>query len=198
MHWADLRADEHIDGVTTAVRTVIDCARTMPFGEALVIADSALALGKVAQAELRDAAAAVHGHDRAAALRVVKAADRRAESPLESLVRACTLQAGMHAVPQASIADDAFFARVDLADLERGIVVEADSYRHHATREGFERDCGRYDDLVVRGWLVLRFTWRQVMNDPAWVEARLVAAMKRSRTRRPRSRRSTVPMAHAA
>jgi len=198
VHWADLRADEHVDAVTTALRTVVDCARTLPFGQALVIADSALAQGKVARGELREAAAAVRGHGRAAALRVAEAADRRAASPLESLVRAFTLEAGMHAAPQATIADDAFFARVDLADLERGIVVEADSYLHHATREGFERDCKRYDDLAVRGWLVLRFTWRQVMNDPAWVKATLVAAMRLARTRRPRSRRPTVPMAYAA
>lgn len=117
---------------------------------------------------------------------------------LESLVRASTLGAGMHAVPQASVTDAAFFAWVDLADLDHGIVVEADSYRHHATREGFERDCERYDELVVRGFLVLRFTWRQVMNDPEWVKATLVAAMSLGRARRPRSRRRPAPMACAA
>jgi len=104
----------------------------------------------------------------------------------------------MRAVPQASVADDAFFARVDLADLDHGIVVEADSYRHHATREGFERDCERYDELVVRVWLVLRFTWRQVMNDPEWVKRTLVAAMRVGRARRPRARRQPAPMARAA
>lgn len=126
VHWANLEPDEVADGVTTPVRTVIDCARTLPFAEALVIADSALAQGKVSRMELRSAAAAVVGQGRGAAVRVAEAADRRAESPLESVVRAMTLEAGMHAVPQASIADDAFFARVDLADLEHGIVVEAD------------------------------------------------------------------------
>jgi very-short-patch-repair endonuclease len=198
VHWADLGADESLDGVTTALRTVVDCARTLPFGEALVIADSALAQGKVARVELRDAAAAVRAQGRAAAMRVAEAADRRAESPLESLVRALTLEAGMHAVPQATVTDDAFFARVDLADLDHGIVVEADSYRHHATREGFERDCERYDELAVRGFLVLRSTWRQVMNDPEWVTRTLVAAMGPGRARRTRSRRPPAPMARAA
>lgn len=198
VHWANLGSVDHNDGVTTAVRTVIDCARTLPFGEALVIADSALRQGKVDRMELPSAAAAVLGQGRAAAMRVAEAADRRAESPLESLVRAVTLVVGMRAVPQASITDDVFFARVDLADLEHRIVVEADSYLHHATREGFERDCQRYDDLVVRGWLVLRLTWRQVMNDPEWVKATLVAAMRLGRTRRRRSRRQPVPTAQAA
>ena len=104
----------------------------------------------------------------------------------------------MHAVPQASVTDAAFFAWVDLAGLDHGIVVEADSYRHHATREGFERDCERYDELVVRGFLVLRFTWRQVMNDPEWVKGTLVTAMSLGRARRPRSRRRPAPMPCAA
>lgn len=198
VHWANLGPDESVDGVTTAIRTVLDCARTLPFGEALVIADSALTQGKVTRIELLSSAAAVLGRGHRAAVRVAEAADRRAESPLESLVRAMTLEAGMHAVPQARITDDAFFARVDLADIENGIVVEADSYRHHATSEGFERDCQRYDDLVLRGWLVLRLTWRQVINDPEWVKATLVAAMRLGRARRARSRRRPVPMAHAA
>lgn len=198
VHWANLEPGDFVYGVTTAIRTVVDCARTLPFGEALVIADSALLRGMVTRVELRMAAAAVVGPGRSAAVRVAEAADRRAESPLESLVRAMTIEAGMHAVPQASITDEGFFARVDLADLEHGVVVEADSYLHHGTREGFERDCARYDDLVIRGWLVVRFTWRQVMNDPEWVKATLIAAMRLGRTRRPRSRRRPVPMAQAA
>jgi very-short-patch-repair endonuclease len=197
VHWADLQPDESIDGVTTALRTVVDCARILPFGEALVVADSALAQGKLGQVELRAAAMAVRGPGRAAAIRVAAAADARAGSPLESLVRALALEAGMRARLQATITDDAFFARVDLADLDHGIVVEADSYLHHGTREGFERDCARYDDLAVRGWLVLRFTWRQVMNDPEWIRQTLVEAMRLGR-RQARARRRATGLAAAA
>jgi predicted transcriptional regulator of viral defense system len=42
LHRADVPA---IDDVTTPVRTLLDCARKLPFGEALTIADSALRTG---------------------------------------------------------------------------------------------------------------------------------------------------------
>ncbi|WP_156911355.1 hypothetical protein [Arsenicicoccus bolidensis] len=33
-----------------------------------------------------------------------------------------------------------------------------------------DRDCRRYDELVVWGWTVLRFSWEQVMIDRDFVE----------------------------
>jgi alkylresorcinol/alkylpyrone synthase len=36
--------------------------------------------------------------------------------------------------------------------------------RHHGDREAWERDCERYDELTAAGWVVLRFTWRQVVG----------------------------------
>jgi len=36
-----------------------------------------------------------------------------------------------------------------------------------------DRDCVRYNALTVAGWVVLRFTWSQVMQSPAYVIATL-------------------------
>ncbi|MBP2357564.1 hypothetical protein JOF29_008674 [Kribbella aluminosa] len=44
LHWADV---PDLDGATTPVRTVLDCARTLPFCEALAVVDSALRTGLV-------------------------------------------------------------------------------------------------------------------------------------------------------
>ncbi len=57
----------------------------------------------------------------------------------------------------------------DLADPLRGVAVEADSWGSHASRRQHERDCARYNAMVVSGWLVLRFTWEQVMLSPSYV-----------------------------
>ena len=98
VHWANVGADESIDGVTTALRTVIDCARTLPFGEALVIADSALTRKKSPEASSGDAAAGGSGpwscgcHARRRGCRLA------CGESAESLVRALTLEAGMQAV----------------------------------------------------------------------------------------------------
>lgn len=58
---------------------------------------------------------------------------------------------------------------VDLADERVKIVLEADSFEWHGSREALERDCIRYDRLTADGWLVLRFSWDRVMNHPEWV-----------------------------
>ena len=70
---------------------------------------------------------------------------------------------GLAVEPQVRIRYDDFYARVDLADEELQIVIEADSHELHTGRKAFDRDCRRYNGLVTRGWLVLRFTWEQVM-----------------------------------
>lgn len=45
-----------IDGVVIApIQTLLDCARRLPFEEALAVADSALGSGAVCQSELSEA-----------------------------------------------------------------------------------------------------------------------------------------------
>lgn len=178
VHWADLREDEVRDRVTTPLRTVLDCARTLPFGEALAVADSALRLELVGPNELLAAASSLRGAGRARVLRVARAADPRAASALESLLRAIVILAGITGfVPQLVISADGFFARVDLGHLVLRIVLEADSFEHHGHRSALVNDCRRYDELVVRDWLVLRFSWEQVMFEPAWVAEMVSAAV---------------------
>ena len=59
------------------------------------------------------------------------------------------------------------------------LVVETDGWRHHRSRSAFENDRAR-DALMARaGYRTLRFTYRQVRDEPANV-GRTVAAMLRS------------------
>ena len=74
--------------------------------------------------------------------------------------------------------------------------MEADSFEFHAARKGFDRDCRRYNALVVRGWLVLRFTWEQVMFEPGLVAStvRALVALRGERLLR-RGGPSRIPTA---
>ena len=82
-------ADVSTDGVaTTPLQTVIDCARSLPFDEALSVADSALRSGKVGKGSLLAAAEQSPRTGRNAALRVAREADGRADNPFESVTRA--------------------------------------------------------------------------------------------------------------
>jgi len=46
-----------------------------------------------------------------------------------------------------------------IVDEGRRIVLEADSFAWHGDLSALRWDARRYDNLVVRGWLVLRFAW---------------------------------------
>ncbi len=99
--WMDVALDDLHSGVTSPLRTVIDCARHLPFDEALAIADSALRSGAVTAEEL--AAVSVRGAGAAAVRRVLEYADGRAQNPFESVLRALSINAGLAATPQLAL-----------------------------------------------------------------------------------------------
>ena len=76
---ADLSVEERGAGVTTMVRTVLDCAKSLPFDQALSIADSALRNGDVTTRELLWHAERLPTTGRSPCLRVAREADGRAD-----------------------------------------------------------------------------------------------------------------------
>lgn len=169
LHWAAYADGEVVHGVTSPVRTVLDCARHLPFPEALAVADSALRHGQVTREELIGAAVALRGPGSAGVRRVVALADGRAANPFESVLRALVTEEGLDVLPQYAVKVCGQLIHPDLADPFRGIVIEADSWSSHAGRHEHDRDCARYNALVISGWVVLRFTWEQVMLSPSYV-----------------------------
>lgn len=170
LHWAELPAEDRHRGVTSPVRTVVDCARALSFQEALAVADSALRAGHVSRAELRRAAAMVRGPGVRGIRAVAEQADGRAANPLESALRAATVGiAGTAFVPQWTIAEPGLFAVADLADPDLKLVLEAEGYAAHGSREGWRSDARRFTALVAYGWSVLRFPYEDVVDHPGRV-----------------------------
>ena len=60
------------------------------------------------------------------------------------------------------------------------LVVETDGHEHHGTPAAFERDRARDQALAAAGWTVLRFTYRQVLEEPARVRDVLLSVRSRS------------------
>lgn len=186
--YAALDPAERRTGVTAPIRTVIDCARTLPFDEALAVADSALRSQDVRQRSLVEAADLVRGKGAANARRVALNADGRAANPFESVLRALILDCGLSGFePQARVLAGDREWHPDLVNRDLGVVVEADSWTFHATRAGHSRDCVRYNALSLEGWVVLRFTWEQVMLAPDYVVATLSLLRPRPPRRTKRS-----------
>ncbi|MDN5764231.1 MAG: endonuclease domain-containing protein [Humibacillus sp.] len=194
VHWADLSPRDVVDGMTDPLRTVIDCARTLPFDEALAVADSALRSRDVRAAQLRQAVSKLRGPGRRQAARVAEHASPKAANPFESVLRAISLDVpGLRLVPQRGVLVAGVRIVPDLVDLEAGLVVEADSYTFHTSRRQLVTDCWRYDELVLAGWRVLRFTWDQVMFEPGWVRSVLLRAVGQTGSAPQTSRRTAKP-----
>src|SRR5439155_13558923 len=66
---------------------------------------------------------------------------------------------------------------VDCLWPDQKLIVETDSFEHHRDRAAFEADWARDARLRVLGYAVVRFTWRQLRNDPAGVAATLRALL---------------------
>ena len=166
---------EDLDGwATNRLQTALMCAADLPFADALAVVDSALRHGSISRDRLMRAAAGLTGVRAARAQRVVALADRRAANPFESALRACAIEAGLAVVTQHRIQVGDLVMHADLANPLLGVVLEAESWEHHGKhRADFDRDCVRYSAMTSVGWRVLRFTWRQVMLDPAGVIERI-------------------------
>lgn len=162
----------------------MDCATTLPFDEALAVADSALRESTLIPSDLVVAAVRLPGRGRDAAMEVAWQANARSAGPFESIVRAISISVpGLRLVPQVRLRVAGRLIRPDLVDRELRIIVECDSHEFHTTRDAIDNDCWRYDELVLDDWLVVRVSWVQAMFQQPWVEAVLRRAVDRQQAR---------------
>jgi very-short-patch-repair endonuclease len=96
------------------------------------------------------------------------------QSKLERRMRRLCANAGL---PQPIAQWQRGRYRIDFAWPEHRVLVETDGWDTHGRRQAFEDDRARDTDLVAQGFVVLRFTWRQIERAPTWVAARLAAAL---------------------
>jgi len=144
LRYANLSSTEVVESRTSRVRTVLDCARALPF-----------------DAELVAAAEAGPRTGRPRALRVIALASADAANPFESVLRAIALGVpGLAVVAQGEVGR----WHADVADLRLRIAIEAESFEFHALPEAFRHDIRRYTDMTRRGWLVARFVYEDVMQ----------------------------------
>jgi very-short-patch-repair endonuclease len=183
-----LTARERREGRTGALLTVVDCATSLPFVDALAVADAALRERSLEPVALRDAALTFRGRGAADLRRVARHADGRAANAFESGLRGHLLLAGLRTFqPQHVITGDGFFAQVDLADPDRMVALEADGFETHGGRRQLAADLCRHDELAALGWVTLRFAWEHVMFRPEWVVHQVRSVLAGRRVRRPRA-----------
>lgn len=168
--WTYDARHEDLDGWSTSpLVTVMLCARDLPFAAALTVADSALRHGSVTHEEIVMAGHTWRGGNKEQVEKVAAHANALAANAFESGLRAITAAAGYEFIPQYEVRVGALTVHPDLVDPINGIILEADSWGFHADKEAHDRDCQRYTMLASDGWIVLRFTYDQVMFQPEYV-----------------------------
>jgi len=158
--------------VTTLERTLIDCARTLPFPEALAIVDSALCTGRITSDKVRKLAQSVRGPGAVTARRALVAGDGRADSVGESATRAAALDAGLPPPElqyEIRFGPTEFAAYTDLAwrwyrGREVKLAVEFDGLGPHGTRTALIRDRWRRNKIEKSGWGLLEIIMDDVLG----------------------------------
>ena len=191
VHSAALPAG-HVGGrfgvpVTTVSRTVVDLARTLSFGEGVVVADSALRQKLTSKKALGTVLADCPrwpGIRQASA--VVEFADGLAESVLESIARVLFRDCGLPAPElQAELGRDGVSYRVDFRWKLYRTIAEVDGKLKYDDRSRFGYERRRDVWLREAGYEVVHFSWQEITAQPDYVNATLRAAFRRgSRERR--------------
>jgi hypothetical protein len=84
-----------------------------------------------------------------------------------------------HGIPRPSVNTRIDGIEVDMAWRRARLIVELDGYAHHRSPAAFEADRARDVALTVAGWRVLRFTYRQVVDDPERVALVILDLLRR-------------------
>lgn len=162
--------------VTSPARTVADLARTLPYRNAVTVADAALHARLTNTGDLHGVLAdCMNWPGTARAREVAVFADGKAESALESIARVVFAEQGLPA-PQMQVrivirAGLAF--RADFVWERFRTIAEADGLLKYSDPSALRDEKLRQEALADRGYEVVRFTWKQLHEDPAGVAARI-------------------------
>jgi very-short-patch-repair endonuclease len=174
---ADEVAVRHGLRVTTPARTLVDLAATTSRGDLERLAEEILFQRLASTAEIIDAIGRGAGRPGVRKLRAIadlldEASFTRSEAErrLKTLLRGAGLPMPRMNVKRAGWEVDAVWDR-------QRLVVEVDGYRSHGIRPQFERDRTKDAQMMLAGYRVLRFTWRQITREPTVVIATIAAAL---------------------
>ena len=185
----DLLASDIVDvdgiPVTTAVRTVVDLGASAPPWLVERCLDSALRRELFTAWQVRCFIARVARPGRNGVGTIRPLIEERiawaslTESDLEDLFRAVVSHLP-YPMPDPQFKlfepDGEFVGRFDFVYPTRMALIETDSEGWHMDPVSFQRDRDKQNRAHALGWTVYRFTWRQLVDDPASVR-RIITAI---------------------
>jgi very-short-patch-repair endonuclease len=178
---------ERVDGIAVVAptRTLVEIARTTPDDRLTIALDGAIRDGLTCDDFLHRRIADLRTRGRYGIPKLLRAIEghevtRGGQSWLEreflrlvtaaGLPKPATQQVLGRRAPHTMI-------RVDFRFPGTRLVVETMGYRFHRTPSQASIDAARVNRLLLDGWTVLQFTYRQVVDEPASVIATVVEAL---------------------
>lgn len=162
-----------VDGlvVTSVMRTLVDLAATESEGDVSACLDEAL---RRKWMSLEDFELVLRDHDGRRGVPLLRrlvtklqGAGGPTESDLEGRVLELLDAEGFsRPVSQHPVYAGGKLRRLDFKFANSNVVIEADGYAYHSSPEAFERDRARLNALRVRGFVVLQWTWKALMEHP--------------------------------
>jgi very-short-patch-repair endonuclease len=161
--------------VTSPARTLLDLAATLPHRDLDRAVEQAQVQRQASLHSLNEQFTRYPRHRGTAALtKAIRTDPKLTRSDLERLMLALIRASRL---PTPSTNTTVCDWEVDLVWHARRLVVELDSYGFHSSRAAFERDRRKDQELQANGWRVIRFTWRQITDEPEAVIAALATAL---------------------
>jgi len=171
--------------VTTPARTIVDLAKIVQERRLEKIVDNALAGGIVDFDELVMLYLALTRQGKKGMPAVGRILRNRVDGELvpitviEAKLFDLLIDIGIPAPRREFHAPwlDPIRGRVDFAYVDEGVLIEADSRRWHGLFDAFESDRRRDITAQLAGWIVLRFTWKMLTEEPEFVIASVRSAL---------------------
>lgn len=163
--------------VTTPARAVVEIAGELSTRKLERALDEAIVSRVTSREAVRKASLRAGRHVGAAALRTMIAVTGGSRSEAERRLRSLARRGGL---PQPQLNPRVGAFEVDFLWPEERVIVEVDGYDFHASKTAFERDHRRDAILQGLGFHILRFTWRQLTQEPEFVLVQLARALSRA------------------
>lgn len=191
-----VRSDHVLHRATPAVEALQTGAERLPLAEALiqtgragarrfvVPADAALHRGLVTREELAAALARTpHAPGNPLVAATLPRLDAASESPGESLLRLLLRRVGHRVRSQVEVVTPRGVFRLDLAIEGTRVGIEFDGMTKYTDAGVLRAEKRREEALRAAGWVVIRFTWRE-LNDVPLVRDRVAEALRYDAGRR--------------
>lgn len=190
---SDLDRDRHVEigclSVTSPPRVLIDIAVHIGRGRLERLLDDVLASGRVDPRDLVAVFNRLARRGRPGSGRLRPLLEVRLDGhvlPASTLEAAYLRLVRTHGLPEPqrqhlppwAVHDG--IGRVDFAYPVHRLLVEVDGRRWHSRDAAFDDDRRRDQEAVMAGWRVLRFTWRQVNDQPQHVASTVRTVLRRA------------------